>query len=214
MRSPEAGARPTVRDVDAMSKSGTRSSDGIGAALAAGWAWFVVPGQWSGRRTTGEVALAAVLALLGAGTEELLGGEGWRLIWVAAGSAALSLVRRRLPASVLVLTAGLTPFVPGFGPLLLVVGWSSGRYIAGVGRALAAFIAAFVLNVGGVSSGPGTGTGCSPSPSRRPSTTWAPPWLPDSPTATGPSGGPCCTRSRSATPSCCGSGPWWSGRPG
>lgn len=154
VRSPEAGARPTVRDVDAMSKSGTRSSDGIGAALAAGWAWFVVPGQWSGRRTTGEVALAAVLALLGAGTEELLGGEGWRLIWVAAGSAALSLVRRRLPASVLVLTAGLTPFVPGFGPLLLVVGWSSGRYIAGVGRALAAFIAAFVLNVGGSLVGP------------------------------------------------------------
>ncbi|MFD8643986.1 sensor histidine kinase [Streptomyces zaomyceticus] len=137
-----------------MSKSGTRSSDGIGAALAAGWAWFVVPGQWSGRRTTGEVALAAVLALLGAGTEELLGGEGWRLVWVAAGSAALSLVRRRLPASVLVLTAGLTPFVPGFGPLLLVVGWSSGRYIAGAGRALAAFIAAFVLNVGGSLVGP------------------------------------------------------------
>ncbi|MFH9723524.1 sensor histidine kinase [Streptomyces sp. NPDC017254] len=137
-----------------MSKSGTRSSDGIGAVLAAGWAWFAVPGQWSGRRTTGEVALAAVLALLGAGTEELLGGEGWRLIWVAAGSAVLSLVRRGLPASVLVLTAGLTPFIPGFGPLLLVVGWSSGRYIAGAGRALAAFIAAFVLNVGGSLLGP------------------------------------------------------------
>ncbi len=123
---------------------------GIGAVLAAAWAWFVVPGQWSARRTTGEVALAAVVALLGAGTEDLLGAEGWqRPAGVAAASAALSLVRRRLPASVLVLTAGLAPFVPGLGPLLLVVGWSSGRYIAGAGHALAAFIAAFVVNVGG-----------------------------------------------------------------
>ncbi|MFD3531485.1 histidine kinase [Streptomyces sp. NPDC058664] len=137
-----------------MSKSGTRSSYGIGAVLAAWWHWFAVPGQWSGRRTTGEVALAAVVALLGAGTEELLGGEGWRPAGVAAGSAVLSLVRRRLPASVLVLTAGAAPFVPGLGPLLIVVGWSSGRYIAGVGRALAAFIAAFVLNVGGSLVGP------------------------------------------------------------
>ncbi|WP_435975509.1 sensor histidine kinase [Streptomyces sp. Qhu_M48] len=137
-----------------MSKSGAGISYRIGDLLAAGWARFAVPGHWSGRRITGEVALAAVLALLGAGTEDLLGSEGWRLVAVAVGSAALSLVRRALPASVLVLTAGLTPFVPGFGPLLLVVGWSSGRYIAGAGRALAAYIAAFVLNVGGSVLGP------------------------------------------------------------
>ncbi|MZE51328.1 sensor histidine kinase [Streptomyces sp. SID5770] len=132
-----------------MSKSGDRGSYGIGAALAAAWAWFAVPGQWSGRRTTGEVALAAVVALLGAGTEELMGGEGWRLAGVAAGAAVLSLLRRRLPASVLVLTAALAPFAAGFGPLLIVVGWSAGRYIASAGRALTAFIAAFVLDVGG-----------------------------------------------------------------
>ncbi|MFJ9430843.1 sensor histidine kinase [Streptomyces sp. NPDC101490] len=118
-------------------------------ALAAAWAWFAVPGQWSGRRTTGELALAAVVALLGAGTEEILGGEGWRLAAVAAGSAVLCLARRGLPTSVLVVSAGLAPFIPGLGPLLLVVGWSSGRYVVGAGRALAAFIAAFVLNVGG-----------------------------------------------------------------
>ncbi|MFF5635382.1 sensor histidine kinase [Streptomyces sp. NPDC012825] len=132
-----------------MSKSGDRGSYGIGAALAAGWAWFAVPGQWSGRRTTGEVALAVVVALLGAGTEELLGGEGWRPAGVATAAAVLSLLRRRLPAGVLVLTAALSPFLAGFGPLLLVVGWSAGRYIASAGRALAAFIAAFVLDVGG-----------------------------------------------------------------
>ncbi|CAM5588313.1 sensor histidine kinase [Streptomyces tanashiensis] len=132
-----------------MSKSGSWTAREIRATAAAWWRWFAVPGQWSRRRITGEVALAVVVALLAAGTEELLGGEGWRLAAVAAGAAVLSLLRRRLPASVLVLTAGLTPFVPGLGPLLIVLGWSSGRYIAAAGQALAAFIAAFVLNVGG-----------------------------------------------------------------
>ncbi|MEX0169921.1 sensor histidine kinase [Streptomyces sp. LMG1-1-1.1] len=132
-----------------MAKSGSRGAGRIGARVADVWAWFLVPGQWSWRRTTGEVALAVVVALLAAGTEELLGGEGWRLAAVAAGAAVLSLVRRRLPASTLVVAAGLTPFVPGLGPLLLVVGWSSGRYIVGAGHALTAYIAAFVLNVGG-----------------------------------------------------------------
>ncbi|MFF5766321.1 sensor histidine kinase [Streptomyces tanashiensis] len=132
-----------------MSKSGSWTAREIRATAAAWWRWFAVPGQWSRRRITGEVALAVVVALLAAGTEELLGGEGWRLAAVAAGAAVLSLLRRRLPASVLVLTAALTPFVPGLGPLLIVVGWSSGRYVATAGQALAAFIAAFVLNVGG-----------------------------------------------------------------
>ncbi|MEU2233225.1 histidine kinase [Streptomyces vietnamensis] len=109
-----------------------------------------MPGRWSRQRITGEVALAVVVALLAAGTEELLGGEGWRLAAVAMGAAVLSLTRRRLPAGVLVLTAGLAPFLPGLGPLLIVLGWSSGRYVASAGRALAAFVAAFVLNVGGM----------------------------------------------------------------
>ncbi|MFE7597421.1 sensor histidine kinase [Streptomyces sp. NPDC057494] len=132
-----------------MSKSGSWSARDIGARAAAWWHWFALPGQWSRRRITGEVALAVVVAVLAAGTEELLGGEGWRLAAVAVGAAVLSLLRRRLPASVLVLTAGLAPFVPGLGPLLIVLGWSSGRYVASAGRALVAFIAAFVLNVGG-----------------------------------------------------------------
>ncbi|MFF8380369.1 sensor histidine kinase [Streptomyces sp. NPDC015661] len=132
-----------------MSKSGSRTTRGIRSRAAAGWSWFAVPGQWSRRRITGEVALAVVLALLAAGIEELMGGEGWSLAAVAAGAALLSLLRRRLPASALVLTAALTPFLPGLALLLIVLGWSSGRYVASAGRALAAFIAAFVLNVGG-----------------------------------------------------------------
>ncbi|MGW8761992.1 sensor histidine kinase [Streptomyces sp. NPDC055815] len=132
-----------------MSKSGSRTAPGIGSGAAAWWRWFAVPGQWSRRRITGEVALAVVLALLAAGAEELMGGEGWPLAGVAVGTALLSLLRRRLPASVLVVTAGIAPFLPGLAPLLIVLGWSSGRYVASAGRALAAFIAAFVLNVGG-----------------------------------------------------------------
>ncbi|MFH8625681.1 sensor histidine kinase [Streptomyces vietnamensis] len=133
-----------------MSKSGGRTAREFGVRAAAGWNWFVMPGRWSRQRITGEVALAVVVALLAAGTEELLGGEGWRLAAVAMGAAVLSLTRRRLPAGVLVLTAGLAPFLPGLGPLLIVLGWSSGRYVASAGRALAAFVAAFVLNVGGM----------------------------------------------------------------
>ncbi|MFE5795357.1 sensor histidine kinase [Streptomyces sp. NPDC056503] len=105
-------------------------------------------GEWSRRRAVGETALTAVVALLAAGTEELLGGEGWQLAGVAVVAAVLSLLRRRFPASVLVVTAGLSPVVPGLGPLLLVLGWSAGGHIVGVGRALNAYVAAYVLNVG------------------------------------------------------------------
>ncbi|MFG3347718.1 sensor histidine kinase [Streptomyces sp. NPDC048018] len=87
------------------------------------------------------------MALLGAGTQDILGGDGWVLAVVAVGSAVLSLLRRRLPATVLVLTSFLTPFVPGFLALLILIGWSAGRYIAGAGRALVAFTAAYVLNM-------------------------------------------------------------------
>ncbi|WP_443066700.1 sensor histidine kinase [Streptomyces sp. NBC_01255] len=132
-----------------MTGTGTGLRAGIGVRVAAWWGWFAVPGQWSRRRTAGEISLAVVVALLAAGSEELLGGEGWRLAGVAAGAAVLSLLRRRLPAGVLVAAAALAPFLPGFGPLLIVVSWSAGRYIAGAGRALAAFMAAFVLDVGG-----------------------------------------------------------------
>ncbi|MER7516812.1 histidine kinase [Streptomyces sp. NPDC126499] len=117
--------------------------------LGAGWRWFAVPGQWSRRRTAGEVVLAVVMALLAAGTEDLLGGEGWALAGVAVASAVLSLLRRRLPVTVLVVTSFLAPFLPGFLALLILVGWSAGRYIPGAGRALAAATAAYVLNIAG-----------------------------------------------------------------
>ncbi|MBT2444794.1 sensor histidine kinase [Streptomyces sp. ISL-36] len=103
--------------------------------------------MWSRRRTAGEAVLAVVMALLAAGTEELLGGEGWQLAGVALAAAVLSLLRRRLPATVLVGTGALAPLVPGFGVLLILVGWSAGRYVAGAGRALVVFTVAYVLNL-------------------------------------------------------------------
>ncbi|MFF9503330.1 sensor histidine kinase [Streptomyces sp. NPDC014656] len=126
----------------------TGDGRGIGARTAAAWRWLAPAGKWSRRRTVGETALTAVVALLAAGTEELLGGEGPQLVAVAVGAAVLSLLRRRFPAGVLVLTAALSPAVPGLGALLLVLGWSAGGHIVGVGRALHAYVAAYVLNVG------------------------------------------------------------------
>ncbi|MET9376127.1 histidine kinase [Streptomyces sp. NPDC002992] len=103
--------------------------------------------MWSRRRVAGEAVLAVVMALLAAGTEELLGGEGWQLAGAALAAAVLSVLRRRLPSTVLIVTGGLAPIVPGFLVLLILVGWSAGRYIAGAGRALIAFTVAYVLNI-------------------------------------------------------------------
>lgn len=123
------------------------ASSKIRAGIGAGWRWFTVPGMWSRRRAAGEAVLAVVMALLAAGTEELLGGEGWQLAGVALAAALLSLLRRRLPATVLVVTGTLAPLVPGFLVLLILVGWSAGRYVAGAGRALVVFTVAYVLNL-------------------------------------------------------------------
>ncbi|WP_405599944.1 histidine kinase [Streptomyces sp. NBC_01410] len=116
--------------------------------IRAGWAWLAAPELWSRRRTAGELVLALVLGLMAAGTEELLGSEGLRLLFVGVSAALLSLLRRRMPTPVLVITGALAPVMSGFAPLLMVVGWSAGRRIVGAGRALAAFTVAYVLFIG------------------------------------------------------------------
>ncbi|MFE7324486.1 hypothetical protein ACFU8W_05785 [Streptomyces sp. NPDC057565] len=60
----------------------------------------------------------------------------------------LSLLRRRLPVSVLVVTSALAGLSGGFALLLMVVARSSGRRIVGAGRVLGAFTASYVLYVG------------------------------------------------------------------
>jgi len=94
------------------------------------------------------VVLAGVLGLLAAGTEELLRSGAVRLWAVSVAVVVLSLMRRRLPATVLVVTSALAALSGGFAVLLMVVAWSSGRRIAGAGRALGAFTASYVLYVG------------------------------------------------------------------
>ncbi|WP_406303989.1 histidine kinase [Streptomyces sp. NBC_00885] len=116
--------------------------------IRAGWAWLAAPELWSRRRTAGELVLALVLGLMAAGTEELLGSEGLRLLLVGVSAGLLSLLRRRMPTPVLVITGGLAPLMSGFAALLMVVGWSAGRRIVGAGRALAAFTVAYVLFIG------------------------------------------------------------------
>ncbi|MBT2506660.1 sensor histidine kinase [Streptomyces sp. ISL-98] len=128
----------------------------VSSKFRAAQQWLAGPEPWSTRRIAGEVVLAAILALLAAGTQELMGSTGPAQLGTALAVAALSLLRRRLPASVLVGAGGTAALVAGFAALLVVAGWSAGRRIAGAGRALAAFTASYVLflTVGVVSEWP------------------------------------------------------------
>ncbi|WP_019887901.1 sensor histidine kinase [Streptomyces purpureus] len=117
----------------------------VSSKIRAAWQWLAAPELWSRRQTAGEAVLAVLIGLLAAGIEDISGGEGWRPAAVALAAAVLSLLRRRLPATVLVITGALTPPLGGFSMLLILVGWSSGRFIAGAGRALGAFTASFAL---------------------------------------------------------------------
>ncbi|WP_405999688.1 sensor histidine kinase [Streptomyces sp. NBC_00829] len=119
----------------------------VSSSIRAGWTWLAAPELWSRRRTAGEMVLALVLGLMAAGTEELLGSEGPRLFAVGASAALLSLLRRRMPATVLAVTGGLAPIMSGFAPLLMVVGWSAGRRTVGAGRTMAGFTVAYILFV-------------------------------------------------------------------
>ncbi|OLZ59202.1 two-component sensor histidine kinase [Streptomyces amritsarensis] len=95
----------------------------------------------------GDLALAGVLAILGLGIEELDGGSGQRMLLGAVVLLALTLLRRRLPAATLVAGSALSSALPGLFFVLPLLGWSAGRRIVGVGRALGAFTLAFVASI-------------------------------------------------------------------
>ncbi|MFG3496121.1 sensor histidine kinase [Streptomyces sp. NPDC047928] len=124
------------------------SRTSAGARLRAGWRWLAAPELWPRRRTAGEAVLAVVMGLLAAGIEEVLGGSGLRTAGVGVAVAVLALLRRRLPAGVLVVTGALTSQLSGFLLLLILVGWSAGRRIEAPGRALGAFTLSYALFVG------------------------------------------------------------------
>ncbi|MBT2382856.1 sensor histidine kinase [Streptomyces sp. ISL-11] len=111
------------------------------------WRRLVDPGQWSRRRLAGECALALTLAGLSGAIEWLSGNGVLRIVAVAAAVAALSLLRRVLPGTVLVVAAALSGVTEGGGLILFLAGWSAGRRIPGVMRALVTFCAAFVVNM-------------------------------------------------------------------
>ncbi|MFB6821577.1 sensor histidine kinase [Streptomyces virginiae] len=114
----------------------------------AGRDWLKGPEPWTRRMLFGDLALGGVLAILGLGVEEVSNASGRRMLLGAVVAVVLTLARRRLPGSTLVFASGVVTFLPGAFFVLPLLGWSAGRRIVGVGRALAAFTLAFVASVG------------------------------------------------------------------
>lgn len=117
------------------------------AGTRAGWDWLKGPEPWTRRMLAGDLALAGVLVLLGLGVEELDNGSAARMLAAMAAVVVLTLLRRRLPVVTLVIGSAVGVFLPGAFLVAIPLGWSAGRRIIGVGRALAAFTGAFVAAV-------------------------------------------------------------------
>ncbi|MFE4214755.1 sensor histidine kinase [Streptomyces sp. NPDC056844] len=104
--------------------------------------------MWPARRVVGETFLSLALALAGVGAGLLDDENAAVAVGIGLLAGLLSLLRRGLPASVLLAAAaGSAPFF-GFAPLLLVVAWSAGRRIDGLGRACGVFALAYGLALG------------------------------------------------------------------
>ncbi len=109
--------------------------------------------MWTPGRIVGETLLSVVLGLLAAASEILAGagvsGAGIvRVVAVALAAALLSLLRRVLPATVLLITAAGMAEFDGLSLLVVVAAWSAGRRIDGIGKAAGTFAAAYVLSLG------------------------------------------------------------------
>ncbi len=118
------------------------------AKTRAGWNWLRGPEPWTRRMLAGDLALGGVLAILGLGVEEISHASGPRMLGGVVAVMVLTLLRRRLPGTTLVLGAAVITPLPGAFFILPLMGWSAGRRIVGVGRALAAFTLAFVAAIG------------------------------------------------------------------
>ncbi len=118
------------------------------AKTRAGWDRLRGPEPWTRRMLAGDLALAGVLAVLGLGVEELDNGSGRRMLVSALAVVVLTLLRRRFPGSALVVGSAASSVLPGVFLVTIALGWSAGRRIVGVGRALAAFTLAFLAATG------------------------------------------------------------------
>ncbi|NEA16193.1 sensor histidine kinase [Streptomyces halstedii] len=104
--------------------------------------------MWPAGRIVGESVLSLLLMLVAVGFG-LLGDRGAvETAGVALGVGLLSLLRRVLPAAVLLVTVAGSVVFPGAGPLVLIAAWSAGRRIGGLGRAAGVFALAYGLSLG------------------------------------------------------------------
>ncbi|MFB7183221.1 sensor histidine kinase [Streptomyces sp. NPDC056257] len=120
----------------------------VKAKTRAGWDWLRGPEPWTRRMLATDLAVGGVLAVLGLGVDELSGGSGPRMLVGSVVVVALTLMRRRLPGTALVVASAVSALLPGTFFITPLLAWSAGRRIVGVGRAVAAFALAFVAAVG------------------------------------------------------------------
>ncbi|WUU84735.1 histidine kinase [Streptomyces cellulosae] len=102
---------------------------------------------WSRGRIAGEAVLLLVLAGIAGTMYGAESGSAARGGAVALLVALLSLVRRSLPATVLLTSSVLAGSVLGCGPLLIYASWSAGSRIRRPWRAVGAYVAGLVLYV-------------------------------------------------------------------
>ncbi|MFJ3922501.1 sensor histidine kinase [Streptomyces sp. NPDC090022] len=125
----------------------------VTSRVRAGWEWLKGPERWTRAALVKDCAMAAVLALLGTPLQELENGAWWMHVLSVTAVVLLTLLRRRLPATTLVVGAAITGVLAGAFLVTLLLAWSAGRRIVGVTRAVVAFTLAFALEVGvGVAS--------------------------------------------------------------
>ncbi|MCS0602243.1 histidine kinase [Streptomyces sp. LP11] len=130
--------RPALRRT--LSASGLLT--GVGAALRA-------PGVWTGRRVLGEALLASGLGLSAFLLELSADGGTARSAAVGLAAGTLSVLRRFLPATVLLAVVSGCLFLEGLTVLLPVASWSAGRRVGRPGRAAGVFAAACAVNLAG-----------------------------------------------------------------
>ncbi|MEU9003597.1 sensor histidine kinase, partial [Streptomyces sp. NPDC048551] len=84
----------------------------VEAAVRAGWERLKGAEPWSRRAFAGDLTIAAVLAVLGLGIDELSNSSGKKMLLGVVAVVTLTLLRRRLPAATLVLGAAASAFLP------------------------------------------------------------------------------------------------------
>lgn len=105
------------------------------------------PALWSRRRIAGEALLALALALVGWAFTVFHHGAV-TAVACGTGVAALGLLRRVLPASVLLIAAVAALPLDGFDVLLPIAAWSVGRRVDSPARAAATVALALAVQLG------------------------------------------------------------------